>query len=209
MKKIFCFIAAVLVLLPPALRAQEFDPARGPLEGVWENEDDEEDVIIFIGNLALQRNWDETYDVMPGMVYRNGEAYSQTDPEPEYMFDYTVSGNTLTLTDEYDDVTSYKRSNNAILQNKSRLEGVWSGPYQNPNDADEIFELSWIAIGGLLIESVKDDFSIDYSDAIEFVYSASDNTITAMGNTISCMVSGDEMTLTPDDSITVVLTRRR
>jgi hypothetical protein len=199
-------IAVVLFLLPLALPAQEFNPAGSPLEGVWENETDDEDVIIFTGNLILEKNRDSTYSVYPGIEYENGKVYSPTQSD---VFTYKLSGNTLTLTGEYDDVTRYKRSDNAILQNKSRLEGVWSGQYQPPYGTDEALELSWIIIGGLLIELVKENFFIDYSDAIEFIYSASDDTITALETTISCMVSGDVMTLLTDDSVTVVLTRRK
>jgi hypothetical protein len=210
MKRIFCVIAAVLVLLPPVLAAREFNPAKGPLEGVWENEEDEEEVLIFTGNLVLEKSWrDSGYEVYPGMVYTNGEAYSEADPEsgPEYMFGYKVSGNTLELTDEYDDVTKYKRSGDAILQNKSRLEGIWEGSLQNPDNPDLIVEFAYIFLGELMIASMKLESYTEYM-AAGFSYSDLDNTLSSMDDTISCTVSGDAMTLT-DGSVTVVLARKR
>jgi hypothetical protein len=209
MKKI-CLIAAVLVLLPLALSAQEFNPAGGPLEGVWENETDDEEVIIFIGNLILEKNWDSTYDVVPGMVYRNGEAYSLAESEsgePEYMFSYKLSGSTLEFTDktdEYDEIRRFKRAGDSILRNKSPLEGSWAGSY--PGDITGVF--TWIFAGELLIMSLETDSYTEYSDGLEFVYSDVDKTLTAMEDSISCEVSGDVMTLGDEDD-TLVLTRKR
>jgi hypothetical protein len=203
MKKIFCLIAAVLVLLPPALRAQEFDPARGPLEGVWENEEDEEDVLIFVGNLFLEKDWDSTYSVYPGIEYANGKARSSA--EPDDVFNYKLSGNSLTLTDEYDDVTRYKRSDNAILQNKSRLEGVWTTAY---SESGMTAVMTWIFIGQLVIMSMETDSFTEYAPGFEFTYSDADHTMTAMDDTISCVLSGDTLTLSDDDE-SFVLTRRK
>jgi hypothetical protein len=146
---------------------------------------------------------------MPGMVYKNGEAYSERDPEsgPEYMFGYKLSGNTLELTDEYDDVTKYKKSGGAILQNKSRLEGIWEGSLRNPDNPDEIAEFAYMFLGELMIASMKLESYTEYI-AAGFSYSDLDNTLTSTGDTISCTVSGDAMTLT-DGSVTVVLTRKK
>jgi hypothetical protein len=203
MKKNFCLIAAVMVLLPLALSAQEFNPAAGPLEGVWENETDDEDVIIFIGNLALGKNSDATYLVYPGMEYGNGEAYSLA--EPKYTFNYKLSGNILTLTDEYDYNTNYKRSSDAILQNKGPLEGIWTAVYSY---SDITAVMTWICIGQLLIMSVEADSFTKYMDGFEFIYSDTDHTMTAMNDTISCVLSGDTMTMGDDDE-SFVFTRRK
>jgi hypothetical protein len=191
MKKIFCSVVVFLFLLPLALSAQKFKAARGPLEGVWENETDEEDVIIFTGNLILEKNWDSTYSVYPGMEYRNGKV--QSSAEPEYAFKYKLSGNTLTLIDEYDYGTIYKRSNDAILRNKSRLEGIWTAPY---SDSDITVMMTWICVGQLLIMSAELDSRTEYAPGFEFIYSDADNTITLMDDsTASCKISGDTMTI--------------
>jgi hypothetical protein len=207
MKKM-CVIAAVFVLLPLALWAQEFNPAKGPLEGVWENETDEEDVLVFTGNLMLEKNRDSTYSIYPGMVYRNGEAYGLMDPDyDEYMFTYRLSGNTLEITEQYEKFRSFKRSGDAILQNKSPLEGIWTGSFRNPDNPDEILAFTYIFTGQLMIASAKGDASEAYV-AAKFSYSDSDNTLTSMGDSVSCKVSGDTMTMR-DKEITLVLTRKR
>jgi hypothetical protein len=203
MKRIFCVIVTALFLLPLALSAQEFDPARGPLEGVWENESDDEDVIIFTGNLALGKNSDATYSVYPGMEYENSKVRSPT--EPDYTFSYKLSGNILTLTDEYDYTTNYKRSSDAILQNKGPLEGVWTAVY---SDSDITGVMTWICIGRLLIMLMESDSFSGYSDGYEFTYSDTDHTMTAMNDTISCVLSGDTMTM-GDDEESFVFTRRK
>jgi hypothetical protein len=208
MKKIFYAFAALLALLPPALSAQDFNPARGPLEGVWENEEDYEEVIVFIGNLILERNWDSTYEVYPGMVYKNGEAFAMEPDleETEHMFSYKLSGNTLKIIDG-DDEISYTKSRDDILRNKGPLEGIWEAPYRNPDNPDEIWQYAWIFSGELMIATMKSEFYTDYM-AAEFSYSDLDNTLTAEGDTISCKVSGDLMTLT-DGPATMQLTRKR
>jgi hypothetical protein len=206
MKKIYV-IAAVFVLLPLALWSQEFNPAKGPLEGVWENETDEENVLIFTGNLMLEKDWDSTYDVTP-MVYRNGEAYGLMDPDyDEYMFTYRLSGTTLEITDQYEEFRSFKRSGDAILQNKSPLEGIWKGSLQNPDNPDEIVTETYIFTGELMIILLEIDSYTEYM-GLEFVYSDVDNTLTAMDDSVSCKVSGDTMTLS-DEKITIVFTRER
>jgi hypothetical protein len=201
MKKIFYLIAAVLVLLPSALSAQEFNPARGPLEGVWEIEDEE--VIIFIGNLILQKNIRASfYDVIPGMVYRNGKAFGSA--EYDVMFDYELSENTLTLITEGEEII-YTKSRDDILQNKGPLEGIWKSA---ASDSDTTETLIWIITGALLIEATETDSYTAYGGGLEFIYSDVDDTITAMDETISCAVSGGTMTLT-SDSQAVVLIRER
>jgi hypothetical protein len=201
MTQIFCVTAIVLYLLPLALAAQEFNPARSPLEGVWENESDDEDVIIFTGNFILEKNRDSTYSVYPGIKYENSKVHSPTEPD----FNYKLSGNILTLTDEHDASINFIRSNNAILQNKGPLEGIWTAVY---SDSDITGVLTWICIGRLLIMSMESDSFSGYSDGYEFIYSDTDHTMTAMNDTISCVLSGDTMTLS-FDSNSFVFTRRK
>jgi hypothetical protein len=202
MKRIFCVIAVVLFLLPLALSSQDFNPAAGPLEGDWENEVDEEAVIVFTGNLFLERNWGSTYTVFPGMKYGNGNARSST--EPEYAFNYELSGNSLTLTDEYNEDIHYKRSGDTILQNKSALEGIWTTVY---SDSHITGVLTLIFIGQLLIMSMEGDSFSGYSSGYEFTYSDTDHTITNAEGVAPCMVSGDTMTLGDDDE-SFVFTRK-
>jgi hypothetical protein len=208
MKKIFCLITAVLVLLFPALSAQEFNPARGPLEGGWEAQDG--DVIIFIGNLILQKYVRASfYDITPGMVYRNGEAFGPAEPneaqtEYDIMFNYELSESTLKIMAEGDELI-YTKSRDDILQNKGPLEGVWKGAF---SDSDSTGTLIWIIAGELLIEAYETDSYTEYGGGLEFIYSDLDNTIIAMDETIFCVVSGDTMTI-GNDSQTVVLTRKR
>ncbi|MDR1862938.1 MAG: hypothetical protein LBQ67_03350 [Treponema sp.] len=213
MRKIFCVIAAVFVLLP--LAAQDFNPAAGPLEGVWKSEDeDEAEVIIFVGNLILVKDdWDDSYEVLPGMIYKNGEALGpvvETDfggyEDYETLFSYKLSGNTLKIIAEDDDEESYVKAPDDILRNKSRLEGIWAFSYQNPYNSEEAGELLWIFTGGLIIAAMKTDSSFQYAEAIEFT--STDATITAMDDTISYTLSGNELTLTDGDE-TLVFTRRR
>jgi hypothetical protein len=201
MKKIFCLIAAVLVVLPPALGAQEFDPARSPLEGVWENEEDAEDVLIFTGNFILEKNRNSTYTVYPGIEYRNGKVHNPTEPD----FNYKLSGNILTLTDEYDESINFKRSHDAILQNKGPLEGIWTAEY---SDSDITVLMTFIFIGQLVIMSGEVDSRTEYMDGLEFTYSDTDHTMTAMNDSISCVLSGDTLTLS-DDGESVVFTRKK
>jgi hypothetical protein len=215
MKNIFCAATAVLFLLPwarpLALFAQEFKAVRSPLEGVWENEDNEEADIVFTGNLFLEKRQDSTYAVYPGMEYRNGEAYSLANPElgePKYIFSYELSGNTLTLTDEYDEYSegmSYKRTGSELLQNKSAIEGIWTTSY---SDADITGVMSFIFIGQLLIMSLETDSFTEYAEGFEFFYSGEDNTLTAMDGTISCTVSGDTMTVSGGGE-SMVFTRKK
>ncbi|MDR0997871.1 MAG: hypothetical protein LBL70_02295 [Treponema sp.] len=194
MKKIFYSVLTVLFLLPPALSAQEFNPARGPLEGVWETETDEENLIIFTGNLFLIKDRGSAYTVYPGMEYGNGRAHS---PAAGYAFNYKVSGNTLTIADEYNEGINFKRSNDVILQNKSPLEGIWTAPY---SDSDITGVITCIFTGRLLIALLESDsfFQYSYSDGLEFTYSDTDSTIVTMEGTISCVVSGDTMTLSDE-----------
>jgi hypothetical protein len=203
MKKIFCLIAAFSVLLPLALSAQAFNPAGGPLEGVWETED--EGIIIVTGNLMLKGEKDgggSFYDIMPGMVYRNGEAFGPE--EYDIMFDYELSGNTLKIL-MGDVALICTKSRNDILRNKGPLEGIWKGEIFNSDTAETIV---WIITGGLLIEAAGTGSYLEYWSGLEFVYSAADDTLIGLGETISCVVSGDTMTIT-NDSRTAVLIRER
>jgi hypothetical protein len=200
MKNIFCFIAAFLCL--QSLSAQEFKPAKGPLEGVWENEDDDEEVLIFIGNLILGKDWDSTYSVYPGVEYRNGRA--QSSVEPDDVFYYKLSGNSLTITNEYGNA-NYKRSGDAILRNKGPLEGSWTLVHYSELDIPGT--MTWIFIGQLLIMSAEIDSRTEY-EGLEFTYSETDNTITHMGDSVSCMVSGDTMTIS-EDGESMVFTRKK
>jgi hypothetical protein len=209
MKKIFYSAMTFFFLLPLALSAQEFNPAAGPLEGIWINKDDEEELIIFVGNLFLEKDGESTYMVLPGMKYRNGKA--QSSAEPDYAFNYKLSGNTLTLTDEYDDDTIYKRSGDGILQNKSALEGIWTAPY---SDSDITGVMTWICVGRLVIMSMEilaetDSLNRHEYMGFEFTYSDTDNTITLMGDSVSCKVSGNTMTLSGDGGESLVFTRKK
>jgi hypothetical protein len=203
MKKIFCLIAAFSALLPLALSAQEFNPARGPLEGVWEMAD--EDIIIFTGNLMLKGEKDggSFYDIMPGMVYRNGQAFGSAGYD--IMFDYELSGNTLKIFME-DAALICTKSRNDILRNKGPLEGIWKGGFSKSSDTTAT--IVWIITGGLLIEAAETGFSTEYEGGLEFIYSEADDTLIGLGETISCVVSGDTMIIT-NDSRTAVLTRER
>ncbi|MDR1278485.1 MAG: hypothetical protein LBK02_07020 [Treponema sp.] len=206
MKKFFCPIAVILALLPLTLSAQEFNPVRGPLEGVWKIEDEE--LIIFTGNLMLHKNiWSSSYDITPGIVYENGKAFgpaesNETPTEYEVMFNYELSENALKIIVEGDELICPK-SPDDILQNKGPLEGIWTGTI---SDSDTTETLIWIIIGELLIEATETDSYTNYGGALEFIYSDLDNTLTALGEAISCAVSGDTMTIT-NDFQTVVLTR--
>jgi hypothetical protein len=208
MKKIFCLVMAFFVLLSLALSAQDFNPARGPLEGVWETEDEE--TVIFIGNLILKKNIQASfYDVVPGMVYRNGEAFGPVEPdevqtEYDIMFDYELSENTLKMFIDGDEIF-YTKSRDDILQNKGPLEGIWKGVV---SDSHTPQTLIWIIAGELLIEATETDSYTEYGGGLEFVYSGLDNTLVGLGETVSCTVSGDTMIIT-DDAQTVVLTRER
>jgi hypothetical protein len=208
MKKFFCLIAAILVLLPLALAAQEFNPSKGPLEGVWEIED--EGVFIFTGNLILQKNiWSSSYDIMPGIVYENDKAFgpvesNETQTEYESIFNYELSESALKIIVEGDELICTK-SPDDVLQNKGPLEGIWTSTI---SDSDTTETLIWIIIGELLIEATESAFYTKYEGGLDFIYSDLDNSLTALGETISCSVSGDTMTIT-NDFQTVVLTRKR
>jgi hypothetical protein len=214
MKKILCFIAAALVLLPLVLSAQEFDPARGPLEGVWKNETDDAGVIIFIGNLILTSEGNFTYNVMPGIRYRDGEILVPDEPGSEQMEYYTISyelsGNTLKLiNDGYEEI--YVQSGDGLLQNKSRLEGVWTTLYRDPDSPEIAANLTWIFTGVLMIMSVQSDLfgPARLYQAAEF--SCSDEVITGPDDfTIPYTLSGDVLTLMVGLSgiDTIVLTRK-
>jgi hypothetical protein len=170
MKKVFCLIAAALVLLPLALSAQEFNPARSPLEGAWEAQDGE--VIIFVGNLILQKDiWASFYDIMPGMVYRNGKAFGPAEPngvqtEYDFMFDYKLSENTLKIFIDGDELI-YTKSRDDMLQNKGPLEGIWKSAV---SDSDTTETLIWIITGELLIQANEADSYTKYEGGLEFIY---------------------------------------
>jgi hypothetical protein len=209
MKKILCSIAAALVLLPLALQAQDFNPARGPLEGVWKDESNA--TIIFVGNLVLEPSWDSVYDVMPGVIYRNNEILGPDDPGSEQtgysaICSYELSGNTLKLTgdDGYEEV--YVRSGDDILRSKSRLEGVWAAPYSDPDYPGISADMTWIFTGRLMIMMLQSD-SVSQCAAAEF--SCSDEAIILEdGSSMSYTISGNVLTLIGDSDDTFVLTKK-
>jgi hypothetical protein len=67
--------------------------------------------------------------------------------------------------------------------------------------------MTWIFIGQLLIMSAELDSRTEYA-GLEFTYSETDNTITHMGDSVSCMVSGDTMTIS-EDGESMVFTRKK
>jgi hypothetical protein len=210
MKKILCLIATVLVLLPLVLSAQDFNPAKGPLEGVWENETDNEDVIIFVGNLVLEPDFGSTYDVTP-VIYQDGKILEPDEPGSKQtgyhtVCNYKLSGNTLRLIrDDYVEV--YVRSGDDILQNKSPLEGVWSASYPVP-DYPESASITWIFTGGLMILSMQADFFSQYG-AAQFSYSDEAIYLPGGGPTTFYTISGNTLTLFDnDESDPIVLTKK-
>jgi hypothetical protein len=129
--------------------------------------------------------------------------------EPDYAFNYKISGNSLILTNEYDnnDNINFKRSSDAILRNKGTLEGSWTLVHYSESDIPG--KLTWIFIGQLLIMSMEIDSRTEYV-GVEFAYSDADNTITLMDDSdgASCKVSGDTMTIS-EGGESMVFTREK
>jgi hypothetical protein len=111
---------ALIAALPLLVAAQEIKAS--PFEGRWvwngEGEYPYNDELIFFGNVVLVL-WSD----FP--VY-TGEAFTHTGRTIEfgdgyYTWQYRLSGNTLTITDEYDETSTYVKAQTTI----SPLEGIW------------------------------------------------------------------------------------
>jgi hypothetical protein len=217
MKKVLCCITAAFLLLPSALCAQDFNPAAGPLEGVWTNETNAEDVLIFAGNLALLSTLNFRYDVIPDILYRNGEILAPDESgsrrtEYSVISTYELSGKTLKLagvqlTGE-SQATVYTRAGDDILRTRSRLEGVWTSRYQYPGETS-VRNMTCIFKGELMILLVESDTWSNYS-AARFTWS--DTSLAFLdGSTTAYTISGNLLTIqddTPGSSENLVLTRK-
>jgi len=144
-------ILVVLIVAVPLLAAAQ-EIAASPLEGRWVwNEKGLSDPgykeLIFFGNVLLGGDGNP-------LRYR-GNVFSHTRQTVNFndqVWQYRLSGNTLTITDESNTRFTYVKTNKA----RSPLEGIWkemqgSGYYQNK-------EMFFLFVGDIL--AIKED--IDY-----------------------------------------------
>jgi len=152
MKKLVLLFATFCVLAGAA-GAQQI--RKSPFEGHWvwdgRGEDDPDYIeLVFFGNVMLGMD-DEEYPVYEGWPF-TFTGSTITIGDDDYEWRYRLSGNTLTITDEYDDRYSYTKA--AVARNP--LEGIWKvtgGAGFDPGD-----EYYLLFTGDIMAEGDREDF---------------------------------------------------
>ena len=140
MKKI-TFVLLLGVLLIAGIFGQQIRASS--LEGrwVWDNKGDyppEFTELVFFGNIILLAEEDYP-DEYFGMHFTYTAAQlSFSEYYYDYEWEYRLSGNTLLITDEFDDHFTYTRA--AI--GRSPIQGIWQltgGTFYDPHDEPQYF----------------------------------------------------------------------
>ena len=149
---VFIFCALVCAANAQQVRAS-------PMEGrwVWDGVGEDPDFIemVFFGNVILAM--EEPYPIYGGLSF----TYTDRSITLGTLFEwqYSISGNTLTITDMFDDVFSYTRT----PMQRSPLEGIWRQTGGDDYDPEEemyfLFTCDIMALGdGYEYVGLKVDF---------------------------------------------------
>ena len=148
MKKALLILSLCFVL--PCLggvAAQEIKASS--LEGCWiwdgKGEEPYDKELVFIGNVMLSASFNELFYQGVAFTLLSGTIDFM---DGEYEWQYRLSGNTLAITDDYDDNYKYTRAENI----KSPIEGIWKltggTDYMQDEDRFMIFTRDIMAFSG-------------------------------------------------------------
>jgi len=131
-------LSAIFCILAGAVGAQQIRTS--PFEGRWvwdEKGNGDPDIIelVFFGNVMLGMN-DEALPVYMGTTFTHtGRTITFGNGFDEW--EYQLSGNTLTLSSEYNEHLSYTKT----VMEKSPLEGIWKVTGGTGYDSDDEYYL--------------------------------------------------------------------
>ena len=201
---------AIFFALAGVINAQQVRIS--PFEGrwVWDGRgEDEPDFIelVFFGNVMLgMDDEDELSYEGATFTYTNRTI---TVGDDDYNWEYRLSGNTLTITDEYDDRYTY----NKAAMEKSPLEGIWKvtkgGAGFTPKD-----EFYFLFTGDLMAageDGEYDGYKIEfrggkiYPSQIYLQKGVSDKDLAVMA--MAYKLSGRSLTLTDPGGDEITLTK--
>ena len=209
MKRIV-FLLTIFFALAGVINAQQVRIS--PFEGrwVWDGRgEDEPDFIelVFFGNIMLGTD-DKDDPAYEGasFTYTNRTINIRNGYDE---WEYSLSGNTLTITDEYDDRYTY----NKAAMGKSTLEGIWKVTEGSagftPKD-----EFYFVFTGDLMAAGEDGDYdgykvefrgSKIYPSQIYLKKDLSENDLSRMA--IGYKISGKSLTLTDPDGDEIKLTK--
>ena len=136
MKRVL-ILFAIFCVLAGSINAQQIRTS--PFEGrwIWDGKgDDYPDFteLVFCGNVML--GTDEDYPVYEGELFTYTSKIINFGDD-YYEWEYHLSGNVLTITDEYDERFSYSKA----AMEKSPLEGIWKITGGSGFDTDDDYYL--------------------------------------------------------------------
>jgi hypothetical protein len=123
MKKLFVMgmlLAGVFAFADPSVQT---GLGITPFEGAWE-EESSGDELVFIGNLALFSDDGDNWDIAV-FSHDSARLYLLEDGMEESAYVYSISGNTLRLTDDVNEELVFTRAAGQT-GTKTELEGTWN-----------------------------------------------------------------------------------